>query len=302
MKKVIFDIETTGADKSKDRIVQLAIHCVDDNGKVLLSKSKLYNPEIPISQAAQDTHGITDEKVKNAPLFSDDAKVLKRIFEDSELIGYNIIQFDIPILMAEFDRAGVALDLSGKVVDVMKLETALNPRTLGAVYKRYTGEEIENAHDAMGDVKATEIVLRYQLEKIYGEGFDFDKVIEQAGIPPGSADFFGKFKYDEEGFLVYNFGKHLNLRVLENADTRKYADWMLEPKQSFPAQVKKLLKDELKKDVAAQFKRPGKDYKIKTASGKFNEFHTHHKEDKISFKPGKQSGLDFDTVDDDLPF
>jgi len=301
MKKVIFDIETTGADKAKDRIVQLAIHCFDEDGKVLLSKSKLYNPEMPISQAALDTHGITDKMVKNAPLFSDDAKKLKKIFEDSELIGYNIIQFDIPILMAEFDRVGVELNLSGKVIDVMKLETAVNPRTLGAVYKRYTGEEMENAHDAMSDVKATEIILQYQLEKIREEDFDFDKVMEQCGIPPGAADFFGKLVYDDEGFLVYKFGKHLNKRVLFDAETRQYADWVLEPKQNFPAQVKKLLKDELKKDVAAQFKRPGKGFEVITPSGKFNKFNT-PKEDKISFKPGKQTDMDFDEPIDDLPF
>jgi len=285
MKKVIFDIETTGADKSKDRIVQLAIHCFDEKGKVLLSKSKLYNPEIPISKAAEDTHHITDKMVKDEPLFSDDAKKLKKIFEDSVLIGYNIIQFDIPILMAEFDRAGVELNLSGEVIDVMRLETALNPRTLGAVYKRYTGEEIENAHDAMGDVKATEIILQHQMTKIKLEDHDLDKMMEACGIPPGSADFFGKFKYDDQGFLVYAFGKHVNHRVLESADTRKYADWMLG--EAFPAQVKKLIKEELKKDVASQFKKA--EVKKETPGA-------------FSFKGGKQGEMDFDGPDDDLPF
>src|SRR5882724_3131626 len=138
MKRVIFDCETTGADKATDRIVQLTIKIVDEKGKVVLSKTKIYNPGIPISPAATKTHGITDDMVKNAPTFKEDAPKLKKIFEDSVLVGYNIIQFDIPILMAEFDRAGYDLDLSGEVIDVMRLETALSPRTLSAVYERYT--------------------------------------------------------------------------------------------------------------------------------------------------------------------
>lgn len=293
MKKVIFDIETTGPDKAKDRIVQLAIHMFDEDGKVLLSKSKLYNPEMLISKAAEETHGISNKMVKNAELFSDDAKKLKKIFEDSELIGYNILQFDIPILMAEFDRAGVDLVLSGEVIDVMKLETALNPRTLGAVYKRYTGKDMENAHDAMGDVQAIGIVLQHQLKKIQEEGHNFEDMMKACGIPEGAADFFGKFKYDDEGFLVYNFGKHLNKRVLHDGDTKKYADWMLG--EAFPAQVKQLLKEELKKDVAAQFKKhtePVKQVKGTKAS----------LSGPISFKPSKQGEMDFDLPEDDLPF
>lgn len=307
MKKVIFDIETTGADKTKDRIVQLAIHCYDENGKVLTSKSKLYNPEMPISQAAQDTHGISDKMVKNADKFSDDAKKLKKIFEDSELIGYNIIQFDIPVLMAEFDRAGVSLELSGQVIDVMKLETALNPRTLGAVYKRYTGEEMENAHDAMGDVKATSIILQHQLERIQADEMDLNKMMEAAGIPPGSADFFGKFRYDDEGFLIYNFGKHLNRRILADSDTRKYADWMLG--EAFPGQVKKLIKEELKKDVASQFKKKSEDKTYPVTQEMIREHNRTGKSfDKLqaektgfSFK-SKQGEMEFDLPDDDLPF
>lgn len=288
MKKVIFDLETTGADKSKDRIVQMGIHMFEEKGnvsRVILSKTKLYNPEMPISEAAFNAHGITDKMVKNAELFRNDAKKLKKIFEDSELIGYNIIQFDIPVLMAEFERAGVELNLSGKVVDVMKLETLLHPRTLGAVYKRYTGQDMKNAHDAMGDIKATEVILQHQMLKIKNEGFNRDELMEGAGIPPNAADFFGKFKFDDQGYLVYNFGKHLNKRVLLNEETRTYATWILG--ESFPSQVKKFLQDELKKDVAAQFKKP---------EPKKESFHP-------VIKPKlKQQEFTFGEPEDDLPF
>lgn len=298
MKNVIFDIETTGADKAKDRIVQLAIHMFDEDGKVLLSKSRLYNPEMPISKTAQDTHGITDEMVKDAPTFAEDAKNLKKVFEDSVLIGYNIIQFDIPILMAEFDRAGVDLEISGEVIDVMRLETALNPRTLGAVYKRYTGTEMKNAHDAMSDVKATEVILQHQLFKITNEGLNKEEMMTACGIPPNAADMFGKFTYGENGELLYNFGKHLGLPVLKNDDTKQYASWMLT--QSFPAQVKKILQAELKKDVAAQFKKAKPALKkgftakpvIKETSGDTFKIST----------VGRQSEMEFDGPDDDLPF
>ena len=311
MKKCFFDIETTSANKETCGIVQLAIHLVDEQGNILLSKSKLYNPGVPMEQSAIDVTGITDKMLKNAPTFEEDAKQLKKIFENSELIGYNIIAFDIPILMRHFDRAGVSLELSGQVIDVMKLETALNPRTLGAVYKRYTGEEMENAHDAMGDVKATSVILQHQLERIMNDDMDLDKMMEAAGIPPGSADFFGKFRYDDEGFLVYNFGKHLNRRILADSDTRKYADWMLG--EAFPGQVKKLIKEELKKDVASQFKKADKsetkgDYYTVTQEMIRDHNRTGKSFDKLqsektgfSFK-SKQGEMDFDLPDDDLPF
>lgn len=322
MKDVIFDIESTGPDKSKDRIIQLAIKLVDDNGKVLLNKSKMYNPGMPISPAATETHGITDAMVKNAPSFKEDAKKLKTIFEDSVLIGYNLINFDIPMLMCEFERAGVELNLSGKVIDVMRLETALNPRTLSAVYERYTGKQLDGAHDAMNDVLATEVILGYQKDRIRYHKLNKEELMAACGVPENAADFFGKFVYDDQKNLVYNFGKHINLRVLENADTRKYASWMLG--ESFPGQVKKLIQDELKKDITAQFKRnvPAKPdvvdskpgtrgfYPItqqmittRNRTGKSFEEQQAEKKGGFSFRPGVQGKLINDTnYDDDLPF
>lgn len=323
MNKAIFDTETTGPDKAKDRIVQLAIKIIDENGNILSSKSKLYNPEMPISPAATETHGITDEMVKNAPTFKEDAKKLKKIFEECVLVGYNIIQFDIPIIMAEYDRVGVDLELSNKVIDVMRLETSLNPRTLGAVYKRYTGQAMDNAHDALADVIGTEVVLEHQLFKIKNEGLNEQELMAACGIPENAADFFGKFVYDDQKYLVYNFGKHQHLRVLANDDTRKYASWMLG--ESFPGQVKKLLQAELKKDVASQFKRqspvmqksdvidskPGSQgfYPItqqmittRNRTGKSFEEQQAEKTG-FSFKAGVQGKLiNDDSFSDDLPF
>ena len=253
MKKCYFDIESTGPDASKDRIVQLAIYLEDENGKVLLEKSKLYNPKMAISPQATAVHKITDEMVENEPEFSEDAKKLKKIFENSILIVYNGMKFDIPMLMAEFERAGVTLDLSGEVIDVMLLETTLSPRTLSAVHKRYTGEDFENAHDATADVKATKTVLQYQLQRIKDEKLNAADVMKTCGVPEGTADFFGKLKYLQDGRLAFNFGKHKDLAVLLNDETKQYATWIIT--QNFPNQVKTLLQEELKKDVAKQIKK-----------------------------------------------
>jgi len=251
MKTVFFDLETTGAEKDKCRIIQLAIKCIDEEGKVLINKSKLYNPGVPITAAATEAHGLKDEDVKDCPSFYDDCKKLKKIFEDSVLIGYNIIVFDIPVLLYEFDRAGVALNLSRSVIDVMKLETQLSPRTLGAVYERYTGKKLDGAHDAMNDVLGTETVLAYQQAKISKDNLDEAELFQKAGVSADSADFFGKLYYNENKELCFNFGKHKGLTVLQDKDTKQYADWIIG--QAFPSQVKELLKEELKKETKKAF-------------------------------------------------
>lgn len=253
MKRCFFDIESTGPDASKDRIVQLAIYLEDEQGNVLLDKSKLYNPKMEISARATEVHKITNEMVQDAPEFAEDARKLKKIFENSVLIVYNGIQFDIPMLMNEFERAGVTLDLSGEVIDVMRLETSLSPRTLSAVYERYTGKPLEDAHDATADVKGTKTVLEHQLAKIKKEKLDKDALLKGCGVPEGSADFFGKLTYLDDGRLAFNFGKHKGLAVLSNDDTKQYATWMTT--QNFPTQVKNLLQEELKKAVAQTFKK-----------------------------------------------
>jgi len=249
MNKVYFDLETTSAEKDTCRIIQLAIKQVDEEGKVLISKSKLYKPDTPIAPSATEVHGITNEMVEKCPSFYDDCKKLKKIFEDAILIGYNIIVFDIPVLLYEFDRAGVQLNLSKKVIDVLKLETILSPKTLGAVYERYTGKKLEGAHGALEDVLGTETVLAYQKAKIMKDGLNEDQLLESVGIPKDAADFFGKLKYDEDGDLIFNFGKKCMGKKVK--DERDYCNWILGEK--FPMQIKQLIRDELAKSNKQQF-------------------------------------------------
>jgi DNA polymerase-3 subunit epsilon len=229
----------------------MAIKLMDEDGTVLINKSKLYNPTIPITKEAYETHGISDEMVKDAPTFAEDAKKLKKVFEGKQLIGYNIVVFDIPVLMNEFDRCGIEVELSKDIIDVMKLETLLHSRKLADVYERYTGKPIENAHDALGDVTATAIVLNHQMDLVVKKGLNEKEVFASIGLPKDSADYFGKLKYDENGDLIYNFGqKCKGKRVIDEKD---YANWMLS--QSFPSQVKKLLREELKKGIKKEFKK-----------------------------------------------
>jgi DNA polymerase-3 subunit epsilon len=247
----------------------------------------MYNPGVPITPSATEAHGITDEMVKGCPRFADDAKKLRKIFEEAILVGYNIIVFDIPVLMYEFDRAGVELNLSRKVIDVMKMETILSPRTLGAVYERYTGKKLEGAHDAQADVDGTEVVLGYQFKKIEKNGLNRDELLEKVGVPQDAADFFGKLKYDDEGDLIYNFGKHKNIKV---KDEHNYANWMLNEK--FPSQVKQLLREELKKSAKNAFTHPAPSKKIETFKHQAQkQINLYSKPEDLETKP-----------DDDLPF
>lgn len=253
--KVFFDLETTSAEKDTCRIVELAIKQVDDNGNVLISKSKRYNPGVKISPSATEAHGITDEMVKDCPSFAEDAKKLKKIFETGTLIGYNIITFDIPVLYNEFERAGVDIDISRDVIDVMRLETQLSPRTLSAVYERYTGQKLDGAHQALADVEGTETVLTYQLKKIKKDQTlidNYDAIMEKCGISKECADFGGKLKFNENGELYYTFGKHKGFTVLKNDETKQYANWII-GSPDFANQIKKYLREELKKATKQQF-------------------------------------------------
>jgi DNA polymerase-3 subunit epsilon len=257
MQKLFFDIETTGSDATKDRIVELAIRIVDEEGNVVVNKAKRYNPGIPIQKSATEVHGISSADVEHCPSFKEDAKKLKKMFEDKIIITYNGLRFDIPILMSEFERAGVDVELSGSFIDVLKVERKLAPHTLSATYKKYTGQDLEDAHEALSDVTATETVMSHQIANF---NLSEDDLIEMTDTS-GMADYYGKLRYDDKGFLVFNFGKNKNLRVV---DEKNYAAWMLDT--NFPSQVKKLIREEQTKglkprksaDPAPKSQKPGK--------------------------------------------
>jgi len=217
----IFDVESTGLSPSNDRIVQLGIKIISPVGKVLLNKSKLYNPGIPISEAAYKTHGISNESVKNEIPFKQDASKLKKIFENKIIAGYNILRFDLPLLAAEFERCGISIDFGTDIIDVLKIERKINDNTLSSVYKRYTGKELDGSHDASNDLNATFEILQHQINNF---DLDEDKLYELSGSKD-MLDYSGKLSRDAEGFLIFNFGKKcMGKRVIDNKD---YASWVL---------------------------------------------------------------------------
>jgi DNA polymerase III subunit epsilon len=265
MQELFFDCESTGPSATKDRIIELAIIVRDQNKEIILRKSKRYNPGIPISKEATSVHGITDEDVADCPSFADDAKKLKKIFEDKIIITYNGLKFDIPLLMAEFNRAGVEVKLSGKYMDSLKIERKLHPQTLSQVYKNYTGRNLEGAHGALSDVEATMVVLDNQYSILYdslaaadGAGADMpteskwpemiDNDLYEMSGAKNSVDLSGKLAFDKEGFMIFTFGKCKDKRVVDN---KEYVNWIID--NDFPEDVKKAVREELNKYIV---KRP----------------------------------------------
>ena len=160
-----FDLETTGIDVGKDRIVEIAIFKVFPNGNKE-SKTWLVNPTIPIPPQSTAVHGITNEKVANEPTFAELSSQIYNMIKDSDLAGYNSDRFDIPLLAEELLRAGVDFDMKNRVsVDVQTIFHKKEERTLSAALKFYCGKTLENAHSAEADTMATYEILLGQLEK-----------------------------------------------------------------------------------------------------------------------------------------
>jgi len=162
---VFFDLETTGLRVGTDRIVELAIIRLSPNGDVL-ERVRRFNPEMPIPPESTRIHGIRDEDVAEEPSFPQLAKGLAQILEPCDLAGFNIRRFDLPMLLAEFSRAGISFDMSTrKVVDVQVIFHREEPRDLSAAVRFYLGRELEDAHSALADIRATAAVLGAQLSR-----------------------------------------------------------------------------------------------------------------------------------------
>ncbi len=170
------DLETTGTNLACDRIVEIAVVRVNPDLTKQV-KRKLINPEIPIPSGASDVHGITDEMVKEAPVFKQVANEIKQFLENCDLGGYNSNRFDIPLLVEEFLRAGLEFEITTrKLLDVQKIYHQMEQRTLGAAYKFYCNKILEGAHGAEVDAAATSEILEAQLEKYpqLGESVDIN--------------------------------------------------------------------------------------------------------------------------------
>lgn len=236
---VFFDLETTGINIASDRIVEISYLKVDLNGNET-EKTLRVNPGIPISEKATEVHGITDEDVKDAPGFNEIARSLARDFEGCDLAGYNSVRFDIPLLAEEFLRAGVDIDLKRKkFVDVQVIFMKMEPRTLSAAYKFFTGKELMEAHSAAADTRATYEVLQAQLDRYDILENDVASLAEFSAHNR-NVDFAGRIVYDDQDVEIFNFGKYKGRPVKEIlAKDPGYYGWMMNG--DFPLYTKKVL-------------------------------------------------------------
>lgn len=224
---VFFDIESTGTDPVKDRIVELSMLKVTPE-MTETTFHVLVNPGMSIPKEAAAIHGITDEDVKDKPTFGQVAKEVAGFIENCDLGGYNCLRFDIPMLAEEFFRSEVPVDLkSRKVVDVQVIFHKKEQRTLTAAYSFYCGKDLENAHSADADTRATYEVLLGQLDRYDDIPCSVDELDEYTHFGR-TVDFAGRFAYDDKGREVFNFGKHRG-RLVEEVLTMEpsYFDWMM---------------------------------------------------------------------------
>ena len=239
---VFFDLETTGVNVGTDRIVEIACVKVAPDGTDC-EYIRRVNPGMPIPPASTAVHGITDADVAGEPHFADIADEVEAFFAGSDIAGFNSNKFDIPLLMAEFARIGRNFDIRGRrFIDVQTIYHRLEQRTLSAAYKFYCGANLEDAHSAGADTRATYEVLKAQLDR-YPEteefGNDVDK-LARFSVQGGNMDLSGRLSRDQEGQAVFNFGKYKGQRVAEvfRREPGYYA-WMMAG--DFPKDTKDII-------------------------------------------------------------
>jgi len=246
-----FDIEATGINIANDRIIEIAVIKVMPNGEVL-RKANVLNPTIPIPPESTMIHGISEEDVKGKPTFKEVAKEYARFFEGADLAGFNILKFDVPILVEEFLRADVEFDYSRKkIIDSQKIFHLMEKRTLSAAYKFYCQKEIANAHSAESDTEASMEVLISQIEKYDGQEVtdglnrkvgmiknDMETLAKLVG--DDMVDLAGRMVRNNKGEIIFNFGKHKG-KTVEKVfkEEPAYYDWMMNGE--FPLDTKRRL-------------------------------------------------------------
>lgn len=236
---VFFDLETTGVNIVKDRIIEISFVKVCPNGQEIC-KTRRINPGIPIPPESTAIHGITDEDVKDCPTFKEIAKSLATQIKGCDLAGYNSNRFDIPLLAEEFIRAGVDIDLNRrKFVDVQTIYHKMEQRTLAAAYKFYCNKDLNNAHTAEADTMATYEVLKAQLDRYPELQNDIDFLSKYSSYN-NNVDFAGRMIYNDKGEEVFNFGKYKGQLVTDvlRRDPNYY-EWIING--DFALNTKKIL-------------------------------------------------------------
>ena len=236
---IFFDLETTGVNITKDRIVEISYIKVFPNGQEQ-EKTIRVNPGMPIPPEATAIHHITDEDVKDKPQFKDIAKDLSHVFEGCDIAGFNSNRFDIPLLMEEFLRAGVNFDISKrKFIDIQTIFHKMEQRTLVAAYKFYCNKDLNDAHSASADTRATYEVLKAQLDRYSSLENDVD-YLSKFSSQNRNVDLAGRIVLNDQNVEVFNFGKYKGQPVEEvlRRDIG-YFGWMMQG--DFPQNTKNVL-------------------------------------------------------------
>ncbi len=256
---VFFDVETTGLNVIRDRILQIALIKYPKNNAEPQELTMLINPGVPISEESMAIHGFTPKDLANKPTFAQVSKQLYDFIGNADLAGYNAARFDIPMLMEEFDRVGLEFDInSRRIIDVQRIFYKMEPRTLKAALRFYCQKELTDAHDALADVRATIDVFKGQLQFYEGKNLvdeNANEIIEPIKNDMQvlhdftndlkTVDATQKLKYDINGNIVFNFGKYVNQVVIDVLlKDKQYYHWILD--KEFSAQVKQTVKNLMK--------------------------------------------------------
>lgn len=236
---VFFDLETTGVDTSRDRIVEISMIKVMPDGSEEV-KTRRLNPEMPIPPESTAVHGITDEDVKDCPTFARIAKSLEAFLQGCDFGGFNSNRFDLPVLVEEFLRVGIDVDFKRRrFIDVQNIFHKKEQRTLVAAYKFYCDRDLNDAHSAEADTRATYEVLKAQLERYPDLANDVDALADFSARGE-VVDYAGRILYDDKGKEVFGFGKYKGRSVEEIFRIEpSYYDWMM--KGDFPLYTKKVI-------------------------------------------------------------
>jgi len=249
---VFFDVETTGLNVGKDKIIELALLKVFPDGSKI-EKVWRINPEIPISKEAEAVHGIRNSDLKNEPVFAEIADDILLFLENCDLAGFNSNKFDLPLLVEEFLRVDKNFELMDrKCIDVQNIFHKMEPRNLKAAYRFYCQKELTDAHQALADTRATLEILKGQVALYEGKNHEdsktgqltkFENSVKMLSVlsrENRTVDFAGHIVFNENDEEVFNFGKYKGVSVSKVFTFEPpYYDWMM--KADFPLYTKKII-------------------------------------------------------------